>query len=98
LPLIHLTLRKERSKYSLITLAHARSEDQIDVKTTAKIARKEMKLELTGGVDGGRGWVGDAKNMLLNMGKIKSLGWKPKLNSEQAVRKAIKHLVTELLP
>jgi UDP-glucose 4-epimerase len=40
--------------------------------------RKEMKLELTGGVDGGRGWVGDAKEMFPDMGKIKSLGWKPK--------------------
>jgi UDP-glucose 4-epimerase len=59
---------------------------------------KNVKLKFTGGVDGGRGWKGDVKNMLLNMGKIKSLGWKPKLNSEQAVRKAIKHLVTGLLP
>jgi len=48
--------------------------------------------------DGGGDWKGDVKNMHLDTGKLKTLGWKPKLNSEQAVRKAIKHLVTELLP
>ena len=58
---------------------------------------KLKNVKLTGGVDGGRGWKGDVKNMLLDISKIKSLGWKPKLNSKQAVRKATKHLKTELL-
>jgi hypothetical protein len=84
LPLIHLTLRKERSKYSLITLAQARSEDKIDVKTIAKIVRKEMKPKLIGGVDSGRGWKGDVKNMFLDITKIKSHERKPKHNSKFA--------------
>jgi len=46
--------------------------------------------------DGGGGWKGDVKNMQLDITKIKTLGWKPKLNSEQAVRKATKHVITEL--
>jgi UDP-glucose 4-epimerase len=71
------------------------SEDQIDVKTIAKIAAEKMglqdiKFKFTGGVDGGRGWKGDVKNMLLDVSKIKSLGWKPKLNSKQAIGQAIK--------
>lgn len=74
------------------------SEDQVNVKTIAKIVAEEMKLEnvkfkITGGVDGGRGWKGDVKNMLLDVSKLKSLGWKPKLTSEEAVKQATKDLV-----
>ena len=42
----------------------------------------------------GRGWKGDVKNMLLDITKLKTLGWKPKLNSRQAVREAAKSLLT----
>ena len=46
---------------------------------------KNVKFKFTGGVDGGRGWKGDVKNMLLDTSKLKSLGWKPKHNSKQAI-------------
>jgi len=90
-----LGLEKSKKQVEIYNIG---SEDQIDVKTIAEIVIQEMKLEnvklkFTGGVDG-RGWKGDVKNMLLNISKIKSSGWKPKLNSKQAVRKAIKHLKT----
>jgi len=73
------------------------SEDQVDVKTIAQIIIKEMdlknvKLTFTGGVDGGRGWKGDVKNMLLDIDKIKALGWKPKHNTQQATTETIKEL------
>jgi UDP-glucose 4-epimerase len=76
------------------------SDDQINVKTIAEIVVETMKLrnvklKLTGGVDGGRGWKGDVKNMLLDISKIKKLGWKPKHNTEQAIKKATQHTVTE---
>jgi len=45
--------------------------------------------KFTGGVDGGRGWVGDVKNMFLNTSKIRSLGWKPALDSKAAIKKTI---------
>jgi len=51
------------------------------LETIAEIIIEEMKpknVKLTGGE---RGWKGDVKNMLLDIGKIKTLGWKPKLNS-----------------
>jgi len=69
------------------------SEDQITVKRIAEIVAEEMglcgvKFKFTGGVDGGRGWVGDVKNMLLDISKIKSRGWKPRYNSEEAIRLA----------
>jgi UDP-glucose 4-epimerase len=67
------------------------SEDQINVKDIARIVVEEMRLEnvafaFTGGVDGGRGWKGDVKNMMLDIGRLKALGWKPILRSEEAVR------------
>jgi UDP-glucose 4-epimerase len=68
------------------------SEDQIDVKMIAQIVIEEMglknvKLTYTGGVDGGRGWKGDAENMLLDISKIKTLEWKPKHNTQQTIKK-----------
>jgi UDP-glucose 4-epimerase len=76
------------------------SEDQVNVKEIADIVCQEMGLRnveyvYTGGVDGGRGWKGDVKVMLLNIEKIKSLGWKPKLNSCQAVERTVKALLRE---
>ncbi len=77
------------------------SESQIDVNTIAQIVIEEVKLKnvkvtFTGGVNGGRGWIGDVKNMLLDIHKIKSLGWKPKHNSNQAIKKATKHIITDI--
>lgn len=51
-----------------------------------------MKFTYTGGVDG-RGWKGDVKNMLLDITKLKALGWKPQHDSKQAIRKTVKHLI-----
>ncbi|MCP8305472.1 MAG: NAD-dependent epimerase/dehydratase family protein [archaeon] len=67
------------------------SEDQITVKRIAEILCEEMDLkdvdfDFTGGVDGGRGWVGDVKKMLLDVSKLRSRGWKPRYNSEEAIR------------
>jgi len=67
------------------------SEDWTDAKTIAEIVVEEMGLRdvafrFTGGVNGGRGWKGDVKYMLLAVDKLKSLGWKPERNSAQAVR------------
>lgn len=73
------------------------SEDQVDVRTVAQIVIKELGLDnvrliFTGGVDGGRGWKGDVKNMLLDISKIKKLGWRPELDSKRAIREAVKSL------
>ena len=57
---------------------------------------KNVKLKFTGGVDGGRGWKGDVKNMLLDISKIKTLSWKPKHNTQQAIKKQA-HTITKPL-
>lgn len=74
------------------------SLDQIRVRRIAEIVCAEMglrdaDLEFTGGVDGGRGWKGDVRNMLLSVERLQSLGWSPKLNSEESVVLACKELL-----
>ncbi len=76
------------------------SSDRVDVKTIAKVVIEEMSLEdvkitFSGGVDGGRGWKGDVKNMLLDITKLKTLGWKPKYNSLEAVKITTNKIVSK---
>jgi len=75
------------------------SVDQVEVKTIAKIVTEEMRLRdvefvFTGGVEGGRGWLGDVKIMHLSIEKLLETGWKPKYNSEEAVRLAVKAILS----
>ena len=74
------------------------SEDWITVKEIADIIVEELGLKnveyhFTGGVDGGRGWPGDVKIMLLDITKAKSKGWKPATNSRETVKQATKELL-----
>lgn len=77
------------------------SPDQVGVRRIAEIVAHEMgrpdlPVSCTGGVDGGRGWLGDVKIMQLSIAKLSKLGWKPRYNSEEAVRLAAKELVHEI--
>ena len=77
------------------------SEDQITATEIAKIVVEEMNLKdvkfnYTGEVEGGRGWIGDVKNMLLDISKLKKLGWKPKHNSAESVRIATRQILKEM--
>lgn len=56
---------------------------------------KNVKFTYTGGIDG-RGWKGDVKNMLLDISKIKSLGWEPKLDSRQAIRTTVRIFIQNI--
>jgi UDP-glucose 4-epimerase len=74
------------------------SPDSVTVARIAEIVVEEMSLSdvdfiFTGGVDGGRGWRGDVKTMLLSTEKLLKQGWRPKYGSEEAVRLAAKKLV-----
>jgi len=95
-----MILGMERSR-NRVEVYNVGSEDWLDVKSIARIVTEEMglknvKFTFSGGINGGRGWTGDVKNMLLDISKLKSLGWKPKLNSEQAVRKTARHIISEV--
>lgn len=82
----------------VVDIYNVGSFDQLNVRRIAEVVTKEMglhnvKFKLTGGVDGGRGWRGDVKTMLLSSEKLSSLGWKPALNSEDAVRQSCRKLL-----
>ena len=76
------------------------AEDAIDVDTVAKIISegpglKEVRFFHTGGVEGGRGWVGDVKKMWLDISKLKALGWRPEHNSAESIREAARAMLAK---
>lgn len=71
------------------------SEEWVTVNYIAKIVISELKLRdvelsYTGGE---QGWTGDVPLMLLDISKLKSLGWKPKMRIDEAIRRYVKWLV-----
>ena len=84
-----------RNKVEMFNLG---SNDRMSVKDIADTVIDVMGLdgvryEWTGGVQGGRGWIGDVKNMLLASDKLRSYGWEPTMNSPQAIRRAVRDIV-----
>ena len=74
------------------------NDDWITVKEIADIIVEEMGLSnvkyiFKPATPNGRGWLGDVKFMLLDISKLKSIGWKPKMNSREAVRKTVRELL-----
>ncbi|MEM3368730.1 MAG: NAD-dependent epimerase/dehydratase family protein [Thermoproteota archaeon] len=92
---IFYVLDKEKSQYCVYNIGNL---DSISVSEIADIVIEEMRLKkvkkkFTGGIDGGRGWVGDVKYMQLDVSKLTSLGWHPSLNSREAIRRACRELL-----
>jgi len=92
-----LTRRILESK-ERIEIFNVGSDDQVTVGRIGEVVVEELGLRdvefvFTGGVDGGRGWRGDVKTMHLSIEKLLETGWKPKLNSEQAVRLAVQKIM-----
>lgn len=95
-----MLLAFEKSQ-GFVEMFNVGSEDQVNVREIAEFVIEAMglgdvKLRCTGGVNGGRGWKGDVKNMLLDVSRLKALGWRPKYNSEGAVRETVASLLTEI--
>lgn len=87
-----LTIEKSNNKVNLFNVA---SNSFTDVKTIAEIVAEEMgfknvKFKYTGGL---KGWKGDVPKVRMDTKKINQLGWKPKLDSVQAIRKSIQDLL-----
>jgi len=85
-------------KTGSIEVYNVGSLDRVDVERIARIVSEEMgisnlKFKFTGGVDGGRGWKSDVKNMQLSIDKLKGTGWNPSLGSEEAIRKSCRELL-----
>lgn len=91
-----LTTLQKAEKY--VSILNVGSIDQVTVNEIAEIVVDELGLEdvtfnYTGGVDGGRGWMGDVKLMLLDVNRLKGLGWKPSNTSAEAVRRTVQALL-----
>jgi UDP-glucose 4-epimerase len=74
------------------------STDWITVREIADIIIEELGLTnveyiYKPATSDGRGWPGDVKLMLLDTRKLQSTGWKPKMNSAQAVRETVRRIV-----
>lgn len=82
----------------IIDVYNIGNEDWITVKEIAEIVSKTMNLNpkfiFTGGIDG-RGWKGDVKFMLLDITKAKLAGWRPKMSSYEAVKRATIELLED---
>ncbi len=89
-----------RESNKLFDVYNVGSEDWITVREIAEIVSNAMGLsprfEFTGGVEGGRGWIGDVKYMLLDISKLKNTGWSPSMSSREAVERTASELVSEL--
>ena len=82
----------------IVDIFNIGSEDRTNVLAIAEIVKEEMglsgaEISLTGGVDGGRGWMGDVKIMQLDMNRLKHTGWFPRYSSAGAVRQTTKELI-----
>ena len=88
---------KSKNKFDIFNLG---SEDRLKVIDIARIVLEEMGIKGTKFVFidkfDGRGWKGDIKLIQLSIEKLKRLGWKPRYNSEQSIRKAVKELQGEI--
>jgi UDP-glucose 4-epimerase len=81
-----------------ISIFNVGSRSRTSVLEIAEIVKEETgnrdaEIQLTGGVDGGRGWKGDVKIMLLDLTKLSAKGWKPRYTSSEAVRLTAKSLL-----
>jgi len=86
---ILLCLIKTKKRLEVFNVGN---DDKTDVISIAKTVCKNMNVEpeiiTNGGVDNGRGWIGDIKLMQLDITKLKQLGWLPSFSSLEAVNKA----------
>ena len=82
---------KKSKGFEAYNIAH---EKTLKVREIARIVCEELKVnpkfEFTGGE---RGWRGDVKIVKLKIEKIKKLGWKPRVEPEEAIRDYVKWLV-----
>ena len=69
------------------------SVKKISKMVVKEMNRKNVKFTYSGGKSG---WPGDAPIVHYDISKIKKLGWKPKLSSDEAVKSAIKHMISYL--
>jgi UDP-glucose 4-epimerase len=82
---IDLVTKNAKDKVNIFNIA---SNSYITVNEIADIITEEMGIEPKRSWTGGKiGWKGDVAKVRINNGKITKLGWKPRYDSFEAVRK-----------
>jgi UDP-glucose 4-epimerase len=93
-----LAWKKTTDAYAVYNVA---AEDWITVDEVADLVIEAMGLtnvkKIHKPVLHGIGWPGDVKKIALKIDKIKQLGFKPLLNSKEAVKLTAKNLISEIL-
>lgn len=90
---VFFALKHCRARLNVFNIA---SGNEIEVKKIVQIILKEMDLRKTTKVaygKQGRGWKGDVPKVRLSTEKLRRLGWRPKLSSEQAVLKTVREIL-----
>jgi UDP-glucose 4-epimerase len=89
---IFLALDKMTTLKNVINLGHV---EYMNVKNLAEIVCEELGLSdvayrFTGGP---RGWLGDSPFVHLDISKLQSIGFQPRISIEEGVRRTAKYLV-----
>ena len=87
--------RRSRHPYNLFNLspAGATSVSRLAAWTIQGMGLNKTKIHYSGGL---RGWSGDVPQVRLDGGKLKRLGWAPRLSSDDAVRWGIRCYLKDL--
>lgn len=85
---IDLVTKKAKEKINIFNIA---SNSFITVNSIADIIENEMEIKPKRHWTGGKiGWKGDVAKVRIDNGKILKLGWRPKYDSCEAVRKTVR--------
>ncbi len=93
-------LKGSEKAEGLVEVFNIGSRDWTFVKDIADTVVDKMGLQgteyrWTGGVEGGGGWIGDVRKMLLSAKKLEKAGWSPKLTSSEAIELAVMEILSE---
>ena len=90
---IFFALQHAGERKNVFNLGHDESMNVLDLAdvVVAELGLKNVRYQMTGGE---RGWLGDSPFVHLDTGKLKALGWSPKVSIEQGIRNTVRYLRT----
>ncbi|MCX8170460.1 MAG: UDP-glucose 4-epimerase, partial [Candidatus Bathyarchaeota archaeon] len=97
---VEATLKAWRKSSSVFEVYNVGGEDWVSVNEIAEVIVEVLGLSdvkrVYKPVLHGIGWLGDVKHIALSIDRLKSLGWRPKMNSRQAISEAAKSILQEI--